>query len=104
LFVKSPRFFENDLVEATSHSKWYFVPIMPLLLSIYFFYSIPSWASFELLSFLAAVGAGVLTFSLAEYITHRFFFHCERYLPHNRILRHLHFFTHGVHHMLPNDP
>jgi 4-hydroxysphinganine ceramide fatty acyl 2-hydroxylase len=37
-------------------------------------------------------------------VLHRFIFHAEWYLPDVRIIRMLHFFLHGIHHMLPNDP
>jgi 4-hydroxysphinganine ceramide fatty acyl 2-hydroxylase len=47
---------------------------------------------------------GVFSFTLVEYILHRFVFHSERWLPNNRIVRYLHYTLHGIHHMLPNDP
>jgi 4-hydroxysphinganine ceramide fatty acyl 2-hydroxylase len=70
----------------------------------YFFYCVPSWQTFNPLSFLVAAVAGLLVFSLIEYCLHRFVFHSEWWLPDNRLVRYLHFFTHGIHHMLPNDP
>ena len=47
---------------------------------------------------------GVFTFSLLEYVLHRFVFHSEKWLPNSRIVRYLHYTLHGIHHMLPNDP
>lgn len=50
---------------------------------------------------------GMLTFSLVEYLMHRFLFHSEKYLPDNflgRPLRYLHFILHGIHHTIPLDP
>lgn len=48
--------------------------------------------------------AGVLLFTLTEYCLHRFIFHAEWHLPENKIVRMGHFFLHGIHHLLPNDP
>jgi sterol desaturase/sphingolipid hydroxylase (fatty acid hydroxylase superfamily) len=44
---------------------------------------------------------GVLAWSLAEYLLHRFVFHFE---PDTRWGRRLHFIIHGVHHDYPHDP
>jgi sterol desaturase/sphingolipid hydroxylase (fatty acid hydroxylase superfamily) len=44
---------------------------------------------------------GLLAWSLAEYLLHRFVFHFE---PDTRWGRRLHFIIHGVHHDYPHDP
>jgi len=44
---------------------------------------------------------GLATWSLAEYLLHRFVFHLQ---PDNRFGRRLHFIIHGVHHDYPHDP
>jgi dihydroceramide fatty acyl 2-hydroxylase len=44
---------------------------------------------------------GLLTWSLAEYLLHRFVFHFQ---PDMRWGRRLHFIIHGVHHDYPHDP
>jgi sterol desaturase/sphingolipid hydroxylase (fatty acid hydroxylase superfamily) len=44
---------------------------------------------------------GILAWSLAEYLLHRFVFHFE---PDTRWGRRLHFIIHGVHHDFPHDP
>jgi sterol desaturase/sphingolipid hydroxylase (fatty acid hydroxylase superfamily) len=44
---------------------------------------------------------GVASWSLAEYLLHRFVFHFE---PDTRWGRRLHFIIHGVHHDFPHDP
>jgi sterol desaturase/sphingolipid hydroxylase (fatty acid hydroxylase superfamily) len=43
---------------------------------------------------------GVLTWTLLEYVIHRYVFHYE---PKTRIGKMLHFIMHGVHHDYPND-
>ena len=55
------------------------------------------------LSFLAVAGlfvAGVLIWTLLEYVIHRYFFHYE---PKSRWGKQLHFVVHGVHHDYPQD-
>src|SRR5436190_1989493 len=44
---------------------------------------------------------GLLAWSLAEYLLHRFVFHFQ---PDTRWGRRLHFIIHGVHHDFPHDP
>jgi sterol desaturase/sphingolipid hydroxylase (fatty acid hydroxylase superfamily) len=44
---------------------------------------------------------GIVAWSLAEYLLHRFVFHFE---PDTRWGRRLHFIIHGVHHDFPHDP
>jgi len=104
LFVESPRLFQSNLVEFLSHAKWYAVPVVPCMIIAYYITQINSWESLNLLTFLLVALGGLFNFSLVEYILHRFIFHSENILPNNRIVRYCHFFTHGVHHMLPNDP
>lgn len=87
-----------------SHNKWYMVPIMPCLIIIHHWYSVLPEHTFNLLTCLTAAISGLLFFSLFEYVLHRFVFHSESILPDSRLARYLHFNTHGVHHMLPNDP
>lgn len=104
LFVPSPRMFETDFIEFFSHNKWYAITILPFLLIAYMFSAVPTWQTFNLLTFLIAAASGFLFFSLIEYFLHRFIFHSEEYLPDSKLIRYLHFVLHGVHHMLPNDP
>ena len=87
-----------------THNKWYHVPFVPALIIGYFFYQVSSWSTFNPLSLIATALAGILTFSLIEYCLHRFIFHSEDVIPDNRVCRYLHFFTHGLHHVLPSDP
>lgn len=51
--------------------------------------------------------AGVLGWTLLEYLLHRFLFHSEdywlMYLPWNKVTHSAHFFCHGIHHAFPQD-
>jgi len=104
MFMESPRIFGNDYLEKLSHNKWYFVPILPCAMIAYKFYHVSSWETFNPVTFIMAALFGLLLFSFVEYCLHRFIFHSETYMPDNRVIRYLHFMSHGLHHVLPNDP
>jgi 4-hydroxysphinganine ceramide fatty acyl 2-hydroxylase len=50
---------------------------------------------------------GVFSWTLLEYVLHKYLFHGEDYwmkrMPHNKYLFTAHFFTHGIHHAFPQD-
>jgi 4-hydroxysphinganine ceramide fatty acyl 2-hydroxylase len=46
---------------------------------------------------------GIASWTLAEYLFHRFLFHIDEYLPDNRVARLVHFAVHGIHHFMPMD-
>lgn len=47
---------------------------------------------------------GIFSWTLLEYVFHRFLFHIgEAWLPENQVALTLHFLLHGVHHFLPMD-
>jgi sterol desaturase/sphingolipid hydroxylase (fatty acid hydroxylase superfamily) len=52
-------------------------------------------------SVIGVFGLGLVAWSLAEYLLHRFVFHFEPDTPWGR---RLHFIIHGVHHEYPHDP
>lgn len=54
-------------------------------------------------TFIASI-TGLIFFTFIEYTLHRFIFHSDKFLPDSRVARYIHFFAHGIHHMLPNDP
>jgi 4-hydroxysphinganine ceramide fatty acyl 2-hydroxylase len=103
LFVPSPRMFESDFNEWFSHNKWQRIFILPFLLVLYWIYTVDFTTASPLRLFITFL-CGVFTFSLVEYLLHRFVFHCEKWLPNNKICRYLHYTLHGIHHTLPNDP
>jgi 4-hydroxysphinganine ceramide fatty acyl 2-hydroxylase len=103
-FVPSPKLFESAIFELTSISTWWHVAILPLLVIGIMFWKVEDWSNFHILTSLLVACLGAFVFTLIEYILHRFIFHADWYLPDVRVLRMLHFFLHGIHHMLPNDP
>jgi hypothetical protein len=74
LFVNSPRMFETDFFEMFSHNKWYNIFIVPLAIAITYGSKI-DWTGFNLFQLLPFFLLGVFSFSLTEYLLHRFLFH-----------------------------
>jgi 4-hydroxysphinganine ceramide fatty acyl 2-hydroxylase len=94
------RMFDNNVLEFFSHSH----PLVPLALFLpvitYALY-VSHWQ--RNLSFLAVGGlftAGLLFWTLFEYVMHRYVFH---YRSPSRWAQRLHFVVHGSHHDYPND-
>lgn len=50
---------------------------------------------------------GALSWTIMEYLLHRYFFHCEDswlyYVPHHKLTFYMHFIIHGVHHAFPME-
>ena len=86
-----------------SHNKWYNIFVIPIILFASYWAKI-DWTNFNLLFMLPIFVIGFFSFTLAEYLIHRFIFHSESILPDNRVVRYLHYVLHGIHHMLPVDP
>ena len=97
---KSIRVFQNPLLERFTHVH----PLTPLIFwGPFVGYLI--WRSFSLHDLsLAEVGAygviGFFSWTLAEYLLHRFVFHFETESP---LGQKIHFLIHGIHHADPND-
>jgi 4-hydroxysphinganine ceramide fatty acyl 2-hydroxylase len=97
---ESVRMFKSDFMEFCSHVH----PTVPLVLYL----PVIGWMLYAAffrchLSILAVAGLfalGVLSWTLLEYIIHRYVFHYE---PTSRWGERLHFIVHGVHHDYPND-
>lgn len=103
LFTPSPRMFKSDFFEMLSHNLWYHVLIFHLVV----YGLVASTIDFKKVNLYPAIGVfllGMFTFSLIEYLMHRFIFHSEKHLCDNKIVRYCHFVLHGIHHMLPIDP
>lgn len=94
------RMFESNFMELLSHVH----PATPLILYLPFIvYQLYVALAQKNLPVLAVTGlflAGVLIWTLLEYIIHRYIFHYE---PRSRWGRRLHFMVHGVHHDYPQD-
>lgn len=98
---KSIRVFKNSYLEKLTHVH----PITPLVVWVPIAGWL-TWRSFDLYH-LSATSVGILgaggffTWTLLEYLLHRFVFHFEGEGP---IVQRLHFLVHGLHHVDPVDP
>jgi len=94
------RMFKSDFLEVFSKVHWTVPLILFVPVVLYYLYqAIFVWH----LSFLLIIGlfiAGQVSWTIAEYIIHRFIFH---YQPTSKFGQKLHFIFHGVHHDYPRD-
>jgi 4-hydroxysphinganine ceramide fatty acyl 2-hydroxylase len=94
------RMFRSDFLEFFSHVH----PATPVVLYspliAWFLYAAFTRVRLSLLAVLGLFLAGVLVWTLLEYVIHRCVFHYE---PRTRWGKVLHFVVHGVHHDYPND-
>jgi 4-hydroxysphinganine ceramide fatty acyl 2-hydroxylase len=95
------RLFASPILEALSRTAWWVIPLFwtPVIVTMC------SWALPELgvATTATAFIIGTATWSLVEYILHRFIFHMETLLPERSWALTLHFLGHGIHHFLPMD-
>jgi sterol desaturase/sphingolipid hydroxylase (fatty acid hydroxylase superfamily) len=99
--ARSIRLFDSDLLERCSRVH----PVIPALVWTPLVAWL-LWRSFTVLGLppgqVALLGAaGLLVWTLTEYLMHRFVFHLESTAPWRRRLQ---FVIHGVHHAAPDDP
>jgi sterol desaturase/sphingolipid hydroxylase (fatty acid hydroxylase superfamily) len=97
---KSMRLFNSSFLEFFTYTHWSVPIFLYLPLAVFLV-----WRSFGSLSFSFLLGAsllvaGILVWTLVEYLLHRFVFHYE---PKSESGKKLHFLIHGVHHDYPND-
>jgi 4-hydroxysphinganine ceramide fatty acyl 2-hydroxylase len=94
------RMFDNNFLEACS--KVHFtVPLyvyIPVILA--FLYRGIFLFNIEFMKLISLIVLGIIVWSLAEYLLHRFVFH---YVPDSKLGQRLHFIFHGVHHDYPSD-
>jgi sterol desaturase/sphingolipid hydroxylase (fatty acid hydroxylase superfamily) len=94
------RMFESDWLEFFSHVH----PATPIVLYTpliaYFVYVALAQRRLSILAVAGLFIAGILTWTLLEYVIHRYLFH---YQPKTRVGKLMHFIIHGVHHDYPND-
>lgn len=100
---ESPRMFESDFLDFFSRIPYWVPPI--IFVPVIVFFAVKSLGFFEGVN--VGVGAtigvflaGLLFWSIAEYIIHRFVFHFH---PKSETMKRLHFLFHGVHHDYPQD-
>lgn len=96
--AQSSRLFENKYLEAGTHVH----PITPLLLWTPIIACVlwESSKNLSLLEHLPWVFAGLLVWTLSEYLVHRIAFHYE---AKGRVGKYLVFLFHGIHHDEPDD-
>ena len=94
------RMFDNEILNVLSKVHFLVPVILFLPVVIYFIYRAIAIYSMSFISILGFVIGGILTWSLAEYLLHRFIFH---YQPTTKIGKRIHFIVHGVHHDYPSD-
>lgn len=96
----SIRMFEPDWVERFSHVH----PVTPLLfwapVILFLFWRTFMVHELGILPFFGIAMAGLFVWTFAEYVLHRFIFHFPIRGP---VSRKLVFWTHGIHHMDPDD-
>ena len=97
--------FESDFIERFSriHPATPFVFWLPVLAFIVvrnFTGAVGNGSDVAVMPFVGLVAGGVLFWSLAEYVLHKYVFHFQR---DTSIGRRFHFLVHGVHHDYPND-
>ncbi|KAF9115806.1 fatty acid alpha-hydroxylase [Mortierella sp. AM989] len=98
----SARIFGSPYLEFFTKTPWYIIPIFWLpvvtyniIQSLNLGLDVDKVATYFLF--------GVVLWSLAEYVIHRFLFHLDDILPESNISITTHFLLHGIHHYLPMD-
>lgn len=107
---RSPRIFENPVLEYFSRNHWYVIPIVWGPISIWMFLLSVSAHGFTYALWVYV--AGILSWTILEYVLHRWLFHIDVVkiaripvvAPWKRWLFACHFILHGVHHRFPSDP
>lgn len=89
--------FETPALEVFTKTPWYAIPITWLPWAFYFL----SANELALTPTLFFIFIGIMSWSLTEYLIHRFVFHSEEYLPAGKIWYLAHFLLHGIHHAFP---
>ncbi|PKR79809.1 fatty acid hydroxylase [Brumimicrobium salinarum] len=97
---KSPQLFKSKFVEALTKSNIYIIDSMYivvgiLLISAYYFYVNPSISAI-----LGWFFTGFFSWTLAEYLMHRFLYHKIKDASYDTGLQYL---FHGIHHRYPHD-
>ena len=94
---ESPRLFKSDFLERFTHVHW-IVPILLYVPGSIYFLTRPSHVTSgtKALLFLG----GIVVWTLAEYVLHRFVFH---YQPSSAWGQRIHFLAHGIHYDYPTD-
>jgi sterol desaturase/sphingolipid hydroxylase (fatty acid hydroxylase superfamily) len=93
--------FDNPLLEFASRVHPAVPPLLYLPVVVFLLFRGIDHEGLAVGSVAGVFVLGIASWSLAEYVLHRFVFHFE---PDTRWGRRLHFIIHGVHHDFPHDP
>lgn len=100
--VGSAKIFGSPYLEVFTKTPWYMVPIFwfPVIA-----YNVHKSLETGLTTDQAAsiFFGGMIFWTLAEYLIHRFLFHVDDMLPDSSVWLVAHFLLHGIHHYLPMD-
>jgi sterol desaturase/sphingolipid hydroxylase (fatty acid hydroxylase superfamily) len=97
----SLRLFRSPLLEAMSHIRWWLVLVVWIPVVLLLSLGAVSGRGLQADRALGWAAAGLVLWTLAEYLLHRFVFH---YTPRSGLGNRLHFVAHGIHHLDPWDP
>ena len=97
---ESARLFKSDFLEMFSHVHFTVPLIVYVPIVSYFLYKAAIDPDLTGVRIVELFAFGLLTWTLTEYLLHRFVFHYE---PKTELGKNLHFLMHGVHHDYPND-
>ena len=92
------RLFRSDILEYFSHIH----PATPVVvfLPLLTWVGVAGLSAIDVVPFLAALILGIVLWTIAEYVIHRWAFHFE---PRTTLGKRLHFLVHGIHHAYPRD-
>ncbi|KEP61557.1 UNVERIFIED_CONTAM: cytochrome b5 family heme/steroid binding domain-containing protein [Hammondia hammondi] len=97
------RLMPYSWMEPLSKTHWWMIPLLWLPLVCWWIRE--NLKVFSTTLCIASLLVGFASWSLIEYLMHRFLFHFpESELPDLRVVRVVHFLLHAVHHFLPLDP
>ncbi|HUI09478.1 MAG TPA: sterol desaturase family protein [Bacteroidota bacterium] len=97
---ESARLFHSSFLELFTHVHWSVPIIVYLPVVVYSVYVTSTYGAIGASSVILLFVAGLVVWTLAEYLLHRFVFHYE---PKSGWGKRLHFLMHGVHHDYPQD-
>ncbi|MEM7105553.1 MAG: sterol desaturase family protein [Bacteroidota bacterium] len=97
---ESPRIFKNNFLDLVSRVHWSTPLILYIPFTLFLLYQAIFVYALNALTIIGLFFGGMLFWSFAEYVLHRFVFH---YQPPGKWGERLHFVAHGVHHDYPND-
>lgn len=98
--TESTRMFKNGVIEKLSKVHFSVPLFVYIPIIIYFGYKGFTVEGLITINLILSLLAGLLVWTLTEYVLHRFIFH---YQPSSEWGKKLHFIFHGVHHDYPND-